>query len=533
MGLAREDRARPAGDGGPLLLLDGVTKTFPNGTRALRGISLAVRPGSVHGLVGANGAGKSTLVKIISGAHPPSGGVLRWAGRDRRWRAPGDARKAGIATIHQHVPLVPTLTVIENVFLDRSGAWRMTRDLHAEFDALVERLGYPVDPDAVVGDLPIGARQMVSVLQSLAAGARLVVMDEPTASLSDKERRVVFDAVRRLSAQGTAFLYISHFFDEIFELTDHTTVIRDGETVLDEATDAVTEGMLVRAVTGRELLAVEREGEGDAGPGPDEPVVLRVAGLSTATGVRDVSFDVRAGEIVGIAGLLGAGRSELLRAVFRDDSSATGTVSVGGAEVGGSARAAVAAGMAYVPEDRAGQGLHGGLPLWKNISLPDLARLSRGRLVPRADDERARAERAVEDLGIVTAGIDAVPGELSGGNAQKVVFAKWMYADTRVWLLDEPTAGVDVGAKADLLRLVRRFAAQGKAVVLVCSEFEELLSVATRVLVVRGGRIVAERRAARTTEEELLMLAHGLRTQRSARPAPPDRNGEEEAPREH
>ncbi|MWA03578.1 ATP-binding cassette domain-containing protein [Actinomadura sp. LD22] len=543
--------SRPAGE--PLLLLDGVTKTFPNGTRALRGVSLAVRPGSVHGLVGANGAGKSTLVKIISGAHPPSGGVLRWAGEDRRWRDPGAARRAGIATIHQHVPLVPTLSVIENVFLDRPGAWRMTRGLRAEFGALVDRLGYEVDPDAVAGDLPIGVRQMVSVLQSLAAGARLVIMDEPTASLSEKERRVVFDAVRRLSAQGTAFLYISHFFDEILELTDRTTVIRDGRTVLDEATEDVTEGMLVRAVAGRELLAAERDaGEAAAedGPGPDAPAVLQVAGLSSAAGVRDVSFDVRAGEIVGIAGLLGSGRSELLRAVFRDDPSATGTVRVAGAPVKRSARAAVAAGIAYVPEDRAGQGLHGGLPLWQNISLPDLARLSRGRLVPRAADERARAERAVADLGIVTAGVDAVPGELSGGNAQKVVFAKWMYADTRVWLLDEPTAGVDVGAKADLLRLVRRFAAQGKAVVLVCSEFEELLSVATRVLVVRGGRIVAERDASRTDEEELLLLAHGLRAGpppgppagssagpsagRSAQAGrPSDPNREEEVPREH
>ncbi|MFF5265075.1 sugar ABC transporter ATP-binding protein [Actinomadura viridis] len=514
-----------AGEREPLLLLDGVTKTFPNGTRALRGVSLAVRPGSVHGLVGANGAGKSTLVKIISGAHPPTGGVLRWAGRDRRWRDPGAARQAGIATIHQHVPLVPTLTVLENVFLDRRGPWRTTPALREEFAALADRLGYPVDPDAVVGDLPIGPRQMVAVLQALAAGAQLVIMDEPTASLSEQERRVVFDAVRRLSAQGTAFLYISHFFDEIFELTDHVTVVRDGTTVLDEATAEVTEGMLVRAVTGRELLAAERAGGVE--PDPGAPLVLEVSGLSSAVGLRDVSFDVRAGEIVGIAGLLGSGRSEILRAVFGDDPSSGGTVRVNGEAVGRSARAAVAAGVAYVPEDRAGQGLHGGLPLWQNISLPDLASLSRGGLVPRTADERERAGRAVTDLGIVTAGVDAVPGELSGGNAQKVVFAKWMYADTHVWLLDEPTAGVDVGAKADLLRLIRRFAAQGKAVVIVCGEFEELLSVATRVLVARGGRIVAERRASATTEEELLMLAHGLRTE------PSDPNEEEEVPDEH
>ena len=491
-----------------LLRLDGITKTFPNGTRALRGVSLAVRRAGVHGLIGANGAGKSTLIRIVSGVDVPSSGTLHWGGEPRRWRDPGDAKRSGLATIHQHVPLVPTLSVLENVFLDRPGPRRVSAAMRTEFDALVRRLGYPVDPDAVVNTLPIGARQMVAILQALAAGAELVIMDEPTASLSDEERQIVFNAIRRLSEQGTAFLYISHFLDEILELTEHVTVIRDGVVVLDNATAEVNESVLIQAIAGRELLAVERT---QVEPPPaDAPAVLEVRDLSSSVGLREVSFSVASGEVVGLAGLLGSGRSEILRAVFGDDPTATGTVAVDGRPVGRSARAAVAAGLAYVPEDRLSQGLHAGLRLWENVSLPDLASLSRAGWVPRVPKERERADRAVADLGIVTSGVDALPGELSGGNAQKVVFAKWLYADTRVWLLDEPTAGVDVAAKADLLRLVRRFAANGKVVVIVSSEFEELLSVATRVLVVRGGRVVAERRASETSEEELLLLAHGL-----------------------
>lgn len=494
--------------GGKLLELDGITKTFPNGTRALRGVSIVVREGSVHGLVGANGAGKSTLIKIISGVHEPTGGTLRWRGVVRQWRDPGAAKRSGLATIHQHVPLVPTLSVIENVFLDRGGPRRMTNQMRGEFDSLVHRLGYPVDADAVVSTLPIGARQMVAILQALASGAELVIMDEPTASLSEDERRIVFDAVRRLCSQGTAFLYISHFIDEILELTDHVTVVRDGAVVLDQPTKSVSENVLVQAIAGRELLAVERSHS--TGPPADAPPILEVVGLSSPVGLQDVSFSVRAGEVLGLAGLLGSGRSEILRAVFGDDPSAVGTVTVDGRPVGRSARAGVAAGVAYVPEDRPSQGLHTGMPLWENISLPDLDRLARAGLIPRVEEERARAQRAITDLRIVTPGVDALPTELSGGNAQKVVFAKWLYGDTRVWLLDEPTAGVDVGAKADLLKLVRGFASDGKAVVIVSSEFEELLSVATRVLVVRGGRIVAERQALDASEEELLMLAHGL-----------------------
>ncbi|MGI5160610.1 sugar ABC transporter ATP-binding protein [Microbispora sp. CA-102843] len=492
----------------PLLSLEGVGKSFPNGTVALRGARLTVLPGSVHGLVGANGAGKSTMIKVIAGAHAPTAGTVRWKGEEVVWRDPGAARKAGVATIMQHVPLAPTLTVLENVFLGAPGPWRLPRARRREFDRLLERVHYEIDPDAEVADLAIGERQMVAILQALAIGANLVVMDEPTASLAEGERQVVFDVVRRLSAQGTAFLYVSHFLDEVLSLTDRVTVLRDGTVVEEGLTAAYDEDRLVQAIVGRDLLAAERRAP--ASVAAEAPVALAVRNLSSPAGVRDVSFEVRRGEVIGIAGLLGSGRSEILHAVYGADSRARGEVLVDGRPVRRGPRAAVAAGMALVPEDRNAQGIVGAFPIWKNISLPDLTSLSSARALPREAAETDRAERAIRDLGIVCPGPDALVTELSGGNAQKVVFGKWLYGGARVFMLDEPTAGVDVGAKADILDLVRRFAAEGGAVLVVSSEFEEILAVATRVLVVREGRIVAERPAHETSEEELLMLANGF-----------------------
>jgi ribose transport system ATP-binding protein len=492
-------------NGQPILELVEITKTFPNGTTALRGVSLRVTRGSVHGLVGANGAGKSTLIKCVCGVQSPSTGEMRWDGKERTWRDPGDAQRSGLATIHQHVPLVPTISALENVFLGERGPWRATADMRKRFAELVDRLGYEIDPDATVSTLPIGTRQMI--LQALALGAELVIMDEPTASLSESERRIVLDAVQRLASAGTTFLFISHFLDEILEITDHVTVLRDGRAILDEKTADLTEDRLIQAIAGRDLLALQMGGVPGGGIGD---VVLEVRDLNAANGISDISFDVRAGEVVGLAGLLGSGRSEILNGIFRSDASATGDVLVDGTTIARSPRASVKAGIAYVPEDRINQGLHMDQPIWKNISLTDLNRLSRRRFIPQEHRERARAQQAIDDLGIVASGVDALPSELSGGNAQKVVFAKWLYAQTRVWLLDEPTAGVDVGAKADLFGIVGKLATEGRGVIVACSDFEELLSVATRIFVVRGGRIVADMPADHTNEEELIMLAHGL-----------------------
>jgi len=491
-----------------LLRVEDVAKTFPNGTVALAGVDLTVHAGAVHGLVGANGAGKSTLIKILAGAHPATRGRVVWRGRETRWTTPGQAREAGLATIYQHVPLALTLSVIENVFLARRGPWRRPRAMRREFDALLERVGYSVDPDVEVARLSLGQRQMVSILQALAAGADLVVMDEPTASLAQGERTLVFDVVRRLREEGTAFLYVSHFLDEVLELTDWVTVLRDGRVVADRATEEFDENGLTQAIVGKELLAVERAGTTGA-PTGGAPL-LEVRDLASPGRLHGISFDLAPGEVLGLAGLLGSGRSEILHALFGADPHATGTVRLDGEPVGRSTPAAVAAGLALVPEDRARQGLLTEAEIWRNTSLPDLPVLSARRLVPLREPELQRARAAIEALSIRAPGPEAIVRDLSGGNAQKVVFGKWLFGAARVFLLDEPTAGIDVGAKADILDLIRRFAREGRGVVLVSSELEELLAVCRRVLVVHRGRVVAERPAEETSEHELLRLASGF-----------------------
>ncbi|TDD64960.1 sugar ABC transporter ATP-binding protein [Jiangella aurantiaca] len=494
---------------GPLLEARGVSKRFPNGTEALRQVSLAVEEGSIHGLVGANGAGKSTLFKIIAGALPPTSGQLRWRDADVRWNAPGDSRAAGVSTIHQHIPLVPTLTVLENVYIgELSGVFRKA-PLLRRYDELCDRLGYRADPDREVAHLPLGERQMVAVAQALAGGASLVCMDEPTASMANPEVDMLFAAVRRLRADGVSFVFCSHFLDQVLELTDAVTVLRDGRVVTSAATSGLDEDTLVDAMVGRALHAME---ERRAEPLPDgAPVLLQARGLTSPGRLDGVDLTVRAGEIVGVAGMLGSGRSELLEALFGADQHCSGTVAVRDQPVPHRVGARVRSGVALVPEDRSRQGLVPAWEIWRNVSLPGLADLSR-RGVPDHAAELDRAETAIRDLGIRTPSAETPVAALSGGNAQKVVFAKWLYGDGEVFLLDEPTVGVDVGAKADILRLVRDFAAGGKAVVIVSSAFEELLAVAHRIVVMRGGRVVAERLAGETDEPELLALASGLTT---------------------
>jgi ribose transport system ATP-binding protein len=496
--------------GGVLLEARDITKQFANGTIALHGVSMAVDEGSIHGLVGANGAGKSTLFKIVAGALPPNGGGLRWRGEDVSWSSPADSHAAGVSTIHQHIPLVPTLTVLENVYLgEMSGLFRRA-SLLDRYEALCERLGYRADPHKVVADMPLGERQMVAVAQALAGGATLVCMDEPTASMAHAEVDVLFAAVRRLRAEGVSFVFCSHFLDQVLDLTDVVTVLRDGRKVMTVPTDSLDEDALVNAMVGRDLHQIE---DSRMGPPPvDAPVLLDVRDLSSPGRLDGIDLQVRAGEIVGIAGMLGSGRSELLEAIFGADSAARGTVKVNDVDVKNDVGARVRGGVALVPEDRVRQALVPGWEIWRNVSLPGLAGLSRRGIVPDVGAEVARADQAIADLGIRTQSAATPVTSLSGGNAQKVVFAKWLFDDSDVYLLDEPTVGVDVGAKADILRLVRGFSEAGKAVVIVSSGFEELLAVAHRIVVMRGGRVVAEREAGATEETELLALASGLST---------------------
>ena len=490
----------------PLLLLQGIEKVFDNGTVALRGVDLAVRAGLVHGLLGANGAGKSTLIKILSGAFAASAGRISWRGQPVHWTTPAAPKAAGIATIHQHIPLVPTLSVLENVMLDDGGTWRRASALRDRFDLLVETIGYAIEPDQLVGDLPIGQRQMVAVLQALAGGADLIVMDEPTASLAGEEREIVYRTVRRLTRQeGKAIVFVSHFLDEVAALTDEVTVLRDGTAVMTARTADVDEAAIAAAIVGRAVTKLTHMAPDDHHQ-LGQPIA-EIAGLASPGRLAPCSFAIRAGEVIGVAGFLGSGRSELLHAIFGADPHAAGSVRIDGKLVPRSTGAAVRAGIALVPEDRMKQGLVPLFEIWRNTTLPRLEATAFAGVLPIREREVARGEAAIEKLAIKAPNAQTLVSELSGGNAQKVTVARWLFGATRLFLLDEPTAGIDIGTKTDILKLVRDLAKDGMAIVIVSSEFEELLAVATRIFVMCEGKIVAERPGHGTDEQELVLLA--------------------------
>lgn len=495
----------------PLMCLQGVAKTFGS-VVALRGVDLNVERGKVHGLLGANGAGKSTLIKILSGAYAASGGSIVWKGQQVTWSSPKEANDMGVATIHQHIPLVPTLSVLENVFLREGGLWRDPRSAGQRFQEICDRIQYWLNPDMLVGDLRIGQRQMVAIFQSLGAGAELIIMDEPTASLAAAERELVYKTVRHLArVEGKAILFVSHFLDEVMELTDCVTVLRDGQVAMSANTCDLDEGRIAEAIVGRQLITLEnaaRESGANA-TATGGRCLLELDGLASVGKFSGTNLHLAAGEVVGIAGLLGSGRSELLHAIFGADSHATGEVRVDGIAIDRSTQAAVAAGIGLVPEDRMKQGLVPDWEVWRNTTLPALRGVSSGSAILLHERERERGADAIRMLGIKAHSPDAIVKQLSGGNAQKVTIAKWLFSDTKILLLDEPTAGIDIGAKTDILKLIRSLAAEGKAAIVVSSEFEELLAVSDRVLVLRDGGIVAERMAHETTEHELFLLAGG------------------------
>ena len=494
----------------PVLVVADVHKIYSSGTHALRGVSLAVRPGSVHGLIGANGAGKSTLIRIMSGVETATSGTVSWQGEPVSWTTPSQALAAGMAAVQQHTPLVSTLSVLDNIFLGRKDSirWDAARR-EGQLRELCERMDYNIDPHQTIGELSTGGKQMVAILQALARDAKLVLLDEPTAALSPHERDVLFRSIRRLRDQGTTFVFVSHFLDEILDLTDQLTVLRDGQVIADAETSGVSKQDLVTAIVGQRLARVEQQNSTPAGSA-GEPLLV-VDGLRSPGRFGPVSLTVHAGEVVGLAGLLGSGRTELLEAIYGADRAAAGSVRVGSHRLQHrSPRAAVRAGLALVPEDRARQGLLREWEIWRNVSLPYLSSMSRQRLLPDRRRERRVAEQAIAELGIKTPSADAPVGELSGGNAQKVVFAKWLYGPARVFLLDEPSAGVDVGAKSDIIQLIRRLASAGQGVLIVSSEFEELLGVCDRILVIRRGQIISERSVVDTDLHELTALASGL-----------------------
>jgi rhamnose transport system ATP-binding protein len=492
-----------------LLEVHEVTKSF-GAVAAVQGVSFRLYPGEAHALVGENGAGKSTIVKMLAGVHQPDTGTLLVGGRETVFHGPADAKAAGIAVIYQEPTLFPDLSVAENIAMGNQPLTRLRqidrRTMNATAVTLFQRLGVHLDPGRPARGLSIADQQIVEIAKALSSEARVLVMDEPTAALSAVEVERLFAVVRSLRDEGAAIMFISHRFEEITALCERVTIMRDGKLVATELVADLTVDDMIRRMVGRDLSALFPKQDVEAGD-----VVLEVAGLTRAGVFSDITFSVRAGEIVALAGLVGSGRSEVMQAVFGVDPYDSGTVTVGGRRLKpGSPRAAMAAGMALVPEDRRQQGLVMELSVERNVTLPRARKLARlGLLYGTAERDSASTwtRRLQTKLGRLS---DPV-GTLSGGNQQKVVLAKWLSTGPRLLIVDEPTRGIDVGTKAEVHRLMSSLAADGIAIVMVSSELPEVLGMADRVVVLREGRVAAELTRAEATEESVMYAAMGQR----------------------
>jgi ABC-type sugar transport system ATPase subunit len=477
--------------------------------RALRGVSFDLRAGEVHGLVGENGAGKSTFIRIVTGAETPDSGTLMIGDRTVASLDPATARSLGVAAIFQHPTLFPGLTVAENIALPLDGGHSFRRvDWSArrrKASQVLEQIGAAINPDRDVDGLSMPERQLVEIAKALGASARILIMDEPTASLTAREVDRMLDVVRSLRVSGVGIIYISHRLEEIFALADRITILRDGESVETKRTAELTTGELVRLMVGRELTAVY----------PKRSVPLGGVGLELrdvgngARGVRKVSLAVKRGEILGLAGLVGSGRTELAETIFGLTPTDGGRIAVNGKTVAvGSPADAIRVGIAYVPEDRQQHGLILPMSVAVNTSLSNLDLVSPRGLVD-GEAERQLAAAHVERLRIKTASVDAPVDSLSGGNQQKVALARWLSIEPAVLILDEPTQGVDIGAKAEIHEIMERLAEKGVAIVLISSELPELLAMADRIAVMRHGTIVGVVDRADATQERVMALALG------------------------
>ncbi len=493
----------------PLLEMRGIVKTFP-GVRALGGVDLDVRAGEVHCLLGQNGAGKSTLIKVLAGAHQPDEGTISWRGERVSLSDPQAAMSLGIATIYQELDLVSGLTVADNIFLGReTSRFGITRPAAANRVAsqLLTRLGHPeIRPTAEVGALSAAQQQMVSMARALSQDAQLIIMDEPSAVLDNEEVERLFGVIRDLTAQDVAVVYISHRLEEIREVGDRITVLKDGRTVATglPARDTPTREVIT-LMTGRTIEYVFPERRG-TGPWAAEAPLLEVDGLGLRGHFDGVSLTVRAGEIVGLAGLVGSGRSEILESIYGARRPTAGSVRLAGKRLrAGDVGSAVAAGIGLAPEERKSQALLLDDSVYRNITVSSLSRFARGGFLS-GSAERAAARAQTESLDVRPADVTRIVRTLSGGNQQKVVLARWLLRDCRVLLLDEPTRGVDVGARSEIYALVRHLADRGVAVVMVSSEIPEVLGLADRVLVIADGRVVAEAPADVLDEHRVLDL---------------------------
>ena len=493
----------------PLLEMSGIAKSFP-GVRALSDVSLTLEGGEVHVLVGENGAGKSTLMKILAGALQADQGQIAIDGAPIRIESPQAAQRLGIGMIYQEFTLVPQLTAPANISLGSEPTQGGLIDgaaVRSRATRALDELGLQIPLDVPVSHLSVGQQQLVEIAKVLARSARIIVMDEPTAALSDREIERLFAIVGRLRAGGAGIIYISHRLEELARIADRVTVLRDGKVVTTRDARDFPVDEIVRAMVGRQLDAHFPE---LANPPPDAPVRLEVRHLTRKPVVNDVSFSVRAGEIVGLAGLIGAGRTEIVRAIAGADRPDAGQILIDGsplqfADIGD----AIAAGVAFITEDRKAQGLVLGMTVRENVTLAHLAEFVDRDLLIDLAREREATNRMVTELRIRTPSIEQLVRNLSGGTQQKVVLAKWLLGNARVFLFDEPTRGIDVGAKAEIYKIMLDLTARGAAIVMVSSDLPEALGMANRVLVVRGGRIAAEFSRAEATPDKVISVATG------------------------
>jgi ABC-type sugar transport system ATPase subunit len=517
------ERMEPtAGASAPLLRMTGISKSFP-GVHALQNVSLEIYPGECLALMGENGAGKSTLMKVLSGVYAQDAGAIEIDGTPVTLTSPHQAQSLGISIIYQEFNLFPNMSVEENVFIGREPARAGLvdrRTLRQRTRQLLDRLGVRLDPRALIGDLSVAQQQMVEIAKSLSYNARIVIMDEPTSALTDTEVTALFRIVRGLKAQNLGVIFITHRIEEVLEIADRISVLRDGQNAGEIRAGEATPARIVQMMVGRPFSDLFQKESSETTGQP----VLEVTGLSRArakgdtssTSISDISFSIRAGEIVSLAGLVGSGRTELARSLFGADRIDSGTIAVDGkvAQIKHPLDA-IELGIGLVPEDRKQQALVLSLPVRENISLANLDQVTRAGFVRRGV-ERSIAQRFIDALQIRTPGMEQRVINLSGGNQQKVVLAKWLALKPKMLIVDEPTRGIDVGAKAEVHLLLSKLAQQGVGILMISSELPEILGMSDRILVMREGRIAGELSRAEASQEAIMSLATGLEHVRAA-----------------
>jgi monosaccharide-transporting ATPase len=497
----------------PILEVREVTKQFP-GVVALDEVSFELRPREAHALVGENGAGKSTLIKVITGAHRPDGGRVFFDGAEVSFASPHEAQEAGISTIYQEINLIPLRSVARNIFLGREPRTRFgltdTKRMDREAAELLERYGVEADVTLPVRSLGLGVQQMVAVAKAVSLEARVVIMDEPTSSLEAREVETLFGVIRQLREDGVGVIYVSHRLEELYEICERVTVLRDGKVVHTGDLADLPRLELISTMLGRDVPEVEQRTTASEAQGTTTgELVLEAHGLTSHHAPNDVSFDVHSGEVVGLAGLLGSGRTETAKTIFGVRQLNSGTVKVDGKDVdAGSPAAAIKSGLAFLPEDRKTEGIIPDLSIRENIVTAALPRLSRAGFVSEKEQNEL-VERFMSRLDIKASGPDQPVGELSGGNQQKVMLARWLCLEPKVLILDEPTQGIDVGAKAELQQLIAELAEGGLGVVMIDSEPEEIIEGSDRVIVLRDGAVAGTLSGEELNEQNLVRMIAG------------------------